>query len=123
MESVLAEIRSGQDFEEMVKEFSEGPSASKGGDLGWLTRNGERPVLSEAALKLKLGEISDILETSAGLHIIKVIEKKPAESVSLEESKSRISSILRQDKQQAALKDYLATLRANAKIEFPQPTP
>jgi parvulin-like peptidyl-prolyl isomerase len=123
MESVLASLRSGKDFSEMAREFSEGPSASQGGDLGWLTRNEERPLLLAEAMKLKPGEISDILESSAGLHIIKVVDQKPAEDVSLEEAKSRIESILRQQKQQAALKGYLADLRAGAKIEFPAATP
>jgi peptidyl-prolyl cis-trans isomerase C len=123
MEGILEEIRNGKDFKELMGEFSEGRESSRGGDLGWLTRNGDRPLIAEAAMKLKPGEISDILETPAGLHIIKVVGRKPAEEVSLQESKSQIATILRQEKEQSALKEYVAALKSGAKIEILTPTP
>lgn len=123
MEEVLKEARGGRDFASLVREFSQGPSADKGGDLGWLTRNSPRPVLAQAALRLKAGEISDILETSTGLHILKVLEKRPAEDVSLQEARGEIDSLLRREKEQGALKDYLQNLKTGATIEIVHPTP
>jgi peptidyl-prolyl cis-trans isomerase C len=123
MEAVLKEAKSGKDFAKLIQEFSQGSSASKGGDLGWLTKSGPRPLLAQAALKLQPGELSDILETPSGLHILKVLEKRPAEDVSLQEAKSQIESLLRQEKEQSGLRDYLATLKAGAKIEILIPIP
>ncbi len=123
MEAVLKEARGGKDFVALVREFSQGSSASEDGDLGWLTRNGPRPLLAQAALKLKPGELSDILETPSGLHILKVLEKRPAEDVSLEVARSQIESLLRGEKEQSGLRDYLATLKSGAKIEILTSTP
>ena len=123
MEAVLKEAKGGKDFVTLVREFSQGSSASEDGDLGWLTRNGPRPLLAQAALKLKPGELSDILETPSGLHILKVLEKRPAEDVTLEVARSQIESLLRGDKEQSGLRDYLATLKSGAKIEILTSTP
>ena len=123
MEGVLKEARGGKDFASLVREFSQGASAAKGGDLGWLTRSSPRPVLAQAALRLQAGEISDILETSTGLHILKVLEKRPAGDVSLQEARGEIDSLLRREKEQGALKDYLQSLKTGATIEILNPTP
>ena len=118
MEAVLKEAKGGKDFAMLVREFSQGSSASQGGDLGWLTLNGTRPLLAQAALKLKPGELSDILETPSGLHILKVLEKRPAEDVTLQEARSQIESRLREEKEQSGLREYIATLKSGAKIEI-----
>ncbi|MCI0408576.1 MAG: peptidylprolyl isomerase [Acidobacteria bacterium] len=123
MEAVLKEAKGGKDFAMLVREFSQGSSAAHGGDLGWLTRNGSKPLLAQAALKLKPGELSDILETPTGLHILKVLEKRPAEDVSLEEARSQIESLLREEKELSGLKDYITILKSGAKIEILTPTP
>jgi peptidyl-prolyl cis-trans isomerase C len=123
MEAVLKEAKSGRDFVTLIREYSQGSSAFQEGDLGWLTRNGPRPLLAQAALLLRPGELSDILETPAGLHILKVLEKRPAENVTLQEAKNQIESLLRQEKEQSGLRDYLATLKSGAKIEILTPTP
>lgn len=123
MEAVLKDAKSGKDFAALVREFSQGSSASQGGDLGWLTRNGPRPLLAQAALQLKPGELSDILQTPSGFHILKVLEKRPAEDASLEEAKSQIESLLRKEKEQNGLKDYIAALKSGAKVEILAPLP
>ncbi len=66
----------GEDFAELAKTYSEGPSASKGGDLGWFGEGQTVPVFEKAAFSLKIGEISGIVETRYGLHIIKMEEKR-----------------------------------------------
>ena len=123
LEAVLKEAREGKDFAALAKEFSQGHGASEGGDVGWLSRNGPRPLLAEAGLKLKPGEISDILETPSGLHILKILEKKPAEDVSLEEARGKIRTLLRQQKEESALREYVASLKSGARIEILTPTP
>ncbi len=118
MEGVLREARGGKDFSQLAREFSRGANASSGGDIGWLTRSGPKPLLAAAALKLKPGEISDIVETPGGFHLLKVLEIKPASNVSLEEARAQIEAKLREDKDQAALERYVSDLKAGARIEI-----
>ena len=74
-EKILQELRKNPDkFEEIAKKESEDTTAEKGGDLGWFYRNDMVPEFSEAAFKLKKGEISEIVETPFGFHIIKALD-------------------------------------------------
>lgn len=76
---VMKRIDQGEDFSELAKEFSEGPSSAKGGDLGWVKRGQMVKPFEKAAFGLKKpGEVSDIIKTQYGFHIIKLQEKKPA---------------------------------------------
>jgi parvulin-like peptidyl-prolyl isomerase len=76
-EEVLKRARAGEDFAKLAKEFSTDPgNKDKGGDLGWFGKGAMVPAFEEAAFKLKPGEISELVETPFGLHIIKMDERK-----------------------------------------------
>src|SRR6185295_16089353 len=76
-EEVLKRARAGEDFAKLAKEFSTDPgNKDKGGDLGWFGKGAMVPAFEEAAFKLKPGEISDLVETPFGLHIIKLDDRK-----------------------------------------------
>ncbi len=89
-EKVLEEARQGKDFAALAEEYSEGPTKSKGGDLGYFSRGKMLKAFEDTAFKLKKGEISDLVRTSYGFHIIKVDDIKKAETQTLDEVKDQI---------------------------------
>jgi len=85
----------GEDFEGLAKEYSEGPSSEEGGDLGYFSAGQMVKPFEEAAFKLKKGEISDLVRTPFGYHIIKAEDIKEARTKSLEEGREQISKYLK----------------------------
>lgn len=109
--------RDGADFAAMAREHSAGPRADKGGDLGWFAQRQMVPEFSNAAFKLKPGEISDPVRSSHGFHIIKVFEKRPERVKPFDEASLEIrSSLARARKRDATIK-FMQELRAGAKVE------
>lgn len=93
---VLKEARAGEDFAELAGKHSKCPSAENGGDLGYFSENQMVKPFEEAAFRLNKGEISDLVRTSFGYHIIKVEDVKEARTKSLEEVRGQILSKLTQ---------------------------
>jgi peptidyl-prolyl cis-trans isomerase D len=83
--------RKGANFEDLAKKYSEDPgSKTKGGDLGWLVQGQTVPEFEKAAFSLNKGEMSDLIKTQYGFHIIKVLDKESAHTRSFEEVKDSI---------------------------------
>lgn len=80
IDSLYQRVISGEDFAEVAQEYSEGPSAPKGGDLGYFTRGRMVGEFEDVAFKLKKGEISEPVLTQFGWHIIKVIDNRKTEN-------------------------------------------
>lgn len=76
--SVLDKIKAGEDFAELAKKYSQDPTATVGGDSSYFKRGELLPPLEEAAFKIKSGEITPIVRTKYGFHILKVLEKREA---------------------------------------------
>ncbi len=117
-EEALAEVRKPDaDFAQVARERSACPSKERGGDMGFFPRHGAMvEPFAEAAFKMKVGEISDVVETPFGYHIIKVTGRKDAESIPLEKVRDLILEEVRRQKLDAVRKEHLAELRAKAKI-------
>lgn len=117
-EEVLAEVKDGGDFSALAKEYSKDPgSAANGGDLGWPSTPFV-PEFQEAADALEVGEISDLVETTFGWHIIKVIEKRETRVKPLEEVKEQIVEILKQQYNADTYQQFLNEQREKAEIEI-----
>lgn len=115
---VRGRIEQGADFAEMARQHSECPSKEQGGDLGFFGRGQMVKPFEETAFNLKAGEISNIVETQFGFHIIKVVDRKQAATITLEEAKDKISSHLKSQKEGQIISEYLQELRSSAQIEY-----
>ena len=93
-EKVLEKARKGENFAGLAKEYSQGPSKSRGGDLGYFKSGEMEPPFEEAAFALKKGEISDLVQTRFGYHIILVEDIKEAGTTPLEEVREDIAAAL-----------------------------
>ena len=91
---VSKKAKQGEDFENLVKEYSEGPSKEEGGDLGYFSQGQMVKPFEEAAFKMKKGEISDPVKTLFGYHVIKLEDIKEAKTKSLEEVREQITKTL-----------------------------
>jgi peptidyl-prolyl cis-trans isomerase D len=94
---VLALARKGDDFAILAEKYSEGPTAPKGGDLGYFTRTDMVEPFSDAAFSMKKGEISDLVQTRFGFHIIKVEDIQEDSIKPLEEVKEDIIRSLQEE--------------------------
>ena len=109
----------GEDFAALAVELSEGPNASKGGDLGFTARGQMVEAFDEAVWQLEPGEISDVVESHIGFHVIKVEEIIPGSVVPLDDARPLVTDLLRQKRTAEALTAFVAELRAEADIREP----
>jgi peptidyl-prolyl cis-trans isomerase C len=114
---VQAKLRKGEDFGALAKEYSEGPSGPEGGDLGYFTRGQMVKPFEDAAFAMKPGEVSGVVETKFGYHLIKVTDKKPEITMSYDDVKERLEEFLKQRKIQEEINVYVKRLEEKAKIE------
>ena len=114
---VQARLQKGEDFGALAKEYSEGPSGPKGGDLGYFTRGQMVKAFEEAAFAMKPGEVSGVVETKFGYHLIKVTDKTPEGTMPYDDVKDKLGEFLKQKKIQEEINVYVKKLEEKAKIE------
>lgn len=111
-------VTKGEDFAKVASEVSEDPgSKGQGGDLGYFGPGRMVPEFEKAAFALKTNEISPVVTSKFGYHIIKVTDNKPPGTVSLDQSKEGITQFLTQQKVQQGLMAYIERLKKDAKVE------
>jgi len=116
-EALLKRVKAGEDFAALAKSDSTCPSKEEGGDLGAFPRGKMVPAFEEAAFALKVGEVSGVVETQFGYHIIKLTDRQEASTDKFEDVKPKIVQFLKQEKLQKIVAEHVEALRSKAKIE------
>ncbi len=117
-EDLLKQIREGADFATLAQNNSACPSAKNGGDLGFFSRGQMVGPFDDAAFSLKVGQVSDIVETQYGYHIIKATDHKDANTIPFEQAKANIEKQLEETKKAETANKYIESLKAGAKIVY-----
>jgi peptidyl-prolyl cis-trans isomerase C len=117
MTDIRKRLEKGEDFAALATEFSQCPSAQKGGDLGYFRRGQMVKPFAAAAFALNPGEISEVVETQFGYHLIKLTDKKPETTIGYEESKEKLNRFLMGAKVREETGSYVKNLKQEAKVE------
>jgi len=98
-EDILKQLRAGAKFEDLAKKYSEDPGSGKqGGDLGWIGRGRTVPEFEKSAFSLAKGQLSDLVKSSYGFHIIRSEDKHEAHLKTIDEVKDQIEPLIKQQK-------------------------
>jgi parvulin-like peptidyl-prolyl isomerase len=117
-QSVLEKIKKGEDFGEMALLYSEDGSNKVRGDLGYFRKGELLPVFEREALRLKVGEVSGIIRTEFGFHIIKLLDRKGADPLPFEEVRERVKVDYHNAEAEKAFLQFLSKLKEKAVIEI-----
>lgn len=118
MDAILRKAQAGADFAELAREYSEGPSAADGGELGFAPRGVFVQPFEDAAFALQAGEISGITRTGYGFHIIKLLDRRDGSALPESEVAPAIRERLFEDRLLEAMAAQVKGLRQQASIEI-----
>ncbi len=113
IEQALARIRAGESFEAVARAVSEAPNADQGGDLGMIPAAQLPPFYVEATNRLNDGDLSEIIRSEHGLHLIQLMGSEDEQSISLDDARDDIRRYLMVDKQEALLDDFVQPIITN----------
>ncbi len=118
-EEILKALKAGNDFTDIAKTNSQDPgSAANGGDLGFFERGQMVGPFDQAAFTLPPGQISDLVETTFGYHIIRVAEKQAGRTIPLDEVRPRLQQFLENQNREQQTEVFVESLRAKGKVEI-----
>jgi peptidyl-prolyl cis-trans isomerase SurA len=117
-QSVLEKAKKGENFAELAKNYSQGPEAKEGGVLGFFKPKELMPELDEAVFQMKAGEISPLIRSSEGFHILRVMERKGGEPKPFGEVQGQIRDEMTQAETEKRLKEWMKALKEKAYIEI-----
>nr|WP_257787940.1 peptidylprolyl isomerase [Limihaloglobus sulfuriphilus] len=118
IKAIKAKIDAGEDFAELAKSESDCPSGKNGGDLNFFSQGRMVKPFSDAAFAMEVGEISDVVETQFGYHIIKVTDKKEANTQTFDEVKANIKARLESEKRNKYVSSYIEKLKEEAELTY-----
>ncbi len=118
-QKVLERIKEGADFTKMAMEYSEDTSSRKeGGDLGYFRKGELLPALEKEAIRLQVGEVSGLIRTELGFHILKLLDRKGGEPPPFEEIKEKVQADYYEKELEKALQQFLGKLKEKSVIEI-----
>jgi len=117
-QNILEQLTAGADFSEIAIEKSTGPSAAQGGDLGYVSAGTIIPEIGEVVFALEVEELSGVVKSDFGFHILKITDKKPETVKAFEEVKEDIIQTLLPTKQKEAFDNLLEELKGKVEIDI-----
>lgn len=117
-QQILKRAASGEPFDLLAMKYSQGPGAQQGGDIGFIEKGVAIPEVENAAFSLPLEQISSVIESSLGFHIIKVIDKKGAGLKQLEMVREEIKTKLEDEKLEKKYDEWISVVRKKSYIEI-----
>jgi parvulin-like peptidyl-prolyl isomerase len=123
-QAALDRAKKGEPFEKIAKEMSQDPgSASQGGDLGWFAQGQMVPTFDAVVFSLKPGQLSDVVQTDYGYHVIKLEGTRMGTGTPYDQVKEQIRDHLAQQETQEYFRKQLDSLKAKAKVKIESPSP
>jgi parvulin-like peptidyl-prolyl isomerase len=119
---IQTQVRAGKKFSDLARRYSLSADAKVGGDLGFFPRGVMPPQFDEAAFKLGVGQVSEVVSTDFGFHLFKVLEKKPPRKFELAEVRAKVEDKLLKDKRATAQAEYLKGLLEKAQVKTNEST-
>jgi peptidyl-prolyl cis-trans isomerase C len=117
IEAILKEVKSGGDFADLARKYSEGREARGGGDTGWVVRGKGPPAIERSAFALQPGQTSDVVESRLGFHILKVLGKRAEGPIPYDEVKEPIRTKLVARERAGKIRAYVDDLKEQARVE------
>jgi len=117
-DAILARLQKGESFDVLASQYSQGPAAAAGGDIGFVEKGSMQPVVDSAAFSLKKDEVSGVIESPIGFHIIKVIDKRGAGIKPIESVREEIKAKIEEDKWDKKYLEWVKELRKKSVIEI-----
>jgi parvulin-like peptidyl-prolyl isomerase len=119
---VLAEARGGKDFAALARKYSADPTAKDGGDIGWFKRGDLQPALEEPLFSLKVGDVTDIIASQIGFHILQKTEVQDSTQIPYDKIAWKISKKLEIEKEQVRMEQVVDSLIAKADVVYADTT-
>lgn len=117
-QAILDELNNGADFDQMAKRYSNGPEAKEGGELGWFTPGSLMPQLNRIAFTLKDGQISGLIDTPQGWHILKMEAREGHHQETFEQAREKVRALLVEHHTQQRYEEWFLELRRNAYVDI-----
>jgi parvulin-like peptidyl-prolyl isomerase len=111
-------IMGGESFDLLILKYSQGPAAAQGGDVGFVGRGTIIPEVEKEAFSLPLGQISEVIESSVGFHIIQVVDKKGAGLKPIAAVREEIKAKIEDEKLDKKFEEWISSVRAKSHIEI-----